>query len=243
MHSNKSDHEFLWNVLEGALGAEKTAYLRHSPLDEIVLNKMAQDYPDQEMPARILLPEAAAHIAEKHAYAKRSWQMIEAGIESIRQLREQGLYKRASLLPRGSLQRKLAVRQRLVMAALDGGETQEKVAALLPEYDRQLQQYLGQERFEKVAASGMLSRIGEGAKKTYEAVASNPTGRSALQGLGFGTAAAIPATGVGYHMMNRAEDKAKGMMLPMAAAGAGGAILGGIGTGLGEALGERALER
>jgi hypothetical protein len=222
-------NEYLWRVLEGALGSEKVAYLRYAPLDEIVLNKMAQDYPEQTMPEYITLPLAMRHITEKHAFAKRRWQMVESGIEAIRQLRAQGLYKRASLLPRGSLRRKIAVRDRLLLAASGGGEAREKVAAILPEYDRQLRAYLGEERFEKVAKAGFL-------RKAYQAVDSSTPGRAALQGLGVGAGLAVPATAVGYHLIGRAEDKAKQMALPMAAAGAGSAFLGGLGEAVGERL-------
>jgi hypothetical protein len=64
---NQFNHEFLWRVLEGALGTEKVAYLRHAPLHEIVLNKMAQDYPDQDLPDYVSLPHAARHITETSA--------------------------------------------------------------------------------------------------------------------------------------------------------------------------------
>ncbi len=230
-----NDHEFLWKVLEGAIGEEKVAYLRHAPLHTIVLNKMAQDYPEQDIPDYLPLPQAAAHIAEKHAFASRRWKMVEDGIDSLRELRGQGLYKRSHLLPKGCLERKLAVRARIV--GMQGGEDHEKVATVLAEYDKQLAAYLGPERTKLAGKAGLLDDVGSSLSSAYKAVKKDPTGKAALKGLGYAGGAALPAGAVGYGLVEHAEDKAKGMLPGVALAAGAGTLIGGAGAGLGSALG------
>lgn len=223
---------FLWRTLEGALGAEKAAYLRTAPLSTIVTRKIAAEYPGQETP-ELTWPHAVRHIGEKHAFAKARWRMVEQGIESLKTLAEEGIYKRAALLPRGTLQRKIAARERILYThATASGDEQVRIASVLGEYDRQLLEYLGPERAKLASKAGLLGDLGEGLKSTYKAVKSDPVGKGALTAAG----AAVPATAAGMYLTNNAEQKAKDMIPGAAAMVGGSSLLGNLVGGLGQGL-------
>jgi hypothetical protein len=122
------------------------------------------------------------------------------------------------------------VRKRLEL--LSGNE---KMAAVLKEYDRQLNERFGAE---KVAAGwrDLPGQIAEGAGKAYRTVADNEVGGAALKGLGYATGASVPLGLLGYGLLGSAEERAKQMAMPMMAAGAISPVLGGIGEAIGEKI-------
>lgn len=220
-----------WRVLSTVYGEKNAAYLRDQPLNRLVRNKIAKDFPEQNTREDFSVADVIGHVAEKYAEARRRWATVEEGLDSIRHLEKEGLIqKTARLLPRGCIERK-QLQRGVHKLAEDCAPPEMKPAltAIREEYDRQFDAFLGPDR-EKSAAMG--SGLVDTMKGLYEGAMGNPLARKAMTGLVGGGAAAVPIVAGGKMLLSDAEERAQKAMVPMAVASGAGHLLGGIGGGM-----------
>lgn len=203
--------ELLWRAIEGALGTEKTAYLRYAPLSAIT---GAED----------LTTAVAAHSSAHHE-KKAFWRTVGRGLQALDKVAAAPAEDTRPYPPNTSIHQKIAVakKARVLESALSGVESV-KVAAIRREVDNDIFDGLLK------AASGTLM----GAIKSPEARAlaekviegGKNLGSKALQGAAVGTGLAVPLYIGGTALAEDAAEEARNKALQTAAGVGGMAMLG-----------------
>jgi hypothetical protein len=202
--------ELLWNAIEGALGTDKTAYLRYSPLSEIT---GASD-----------LPTAVAAHAGAHREKKAFWRTTGQTFRALDKVAAALPEDNRPYPPTTSLQTKIAVAQkaRLLEGALTGEENV-KVASIRREVDNDLFDMLIKQAnvlggaIKNPAARELAESVVEGGKDL---------GKKALQAGAVGTGLAVPLYVGGSALAEDATEEARNKALQTAAGVGGMAMLG-----------------
>lgn len=227
--------DLIWGALEGGLGAEKTAYLKHQPLDEIVRNKIAHDH-GVEVGPNITLGDAVGTLGISWRKKKAQHRVIQDGITALKSVLPADTEKTASeaearLYPRdASTFHKISAAYKLRrLAPLARGDGAEKIAAL--------QQQVDEDIVESLKKEARLS-----------AISKHPAARNMGKGLAVGAGAAAPL-GVGAYMTGSAlsdrftEDARNRALETAAGVGAIGTGVYGIGRGIDHMLEQRGADR
>ena len=198
---NQTD-ELLWHALEGALGAEKTAFLRHAPLTDVIPGGR-RDFS---------VADAAGQIAKKASTQRQERQAIHSGLKALAALGAD-----APRAKTASLSEKVALAHKLQIAEQHSDERERVKTA---SYRHALNEDIV-DTIKEAAVGGIL-----------EGVSKNPllrdVGKKMLQAGAVGTGLAIPGYAAGSALSDTFTEDARNRAL-QTAAGVGGLGLMGYG--------------
>lgn len=216
------DH-LMWSAIESALGREKVAYLLHTPLSELLDNRL-----ERELGTTVdhTLANAVAYTVSKLAYTDRFWSDVRQGLDSLEWLQCNGY----------DVQPTADDLDNEKTAGIHDYQIQEIAQGYVHDHT-ELSRRASMTKFANVATNtvdaaegiGGLARRGLDKVKEFAGTDTGKFTGKALIGTGM-------AAGAGKYLINDAEKKVQGAMLPMAGAVAGGHLIGGVGQGIGSKM-------